>query len=271
MGIPTILAYPMPAADDLPVNTAGWRPRRGRAALLVHDMQRYFVQTFPAGEPPVTALLANVARLCRAAAAYGLPVIYTAQPGGLSRQRRGLLFDLWGPGMSSAGQHREIVPEVAPVPGDIVLEKLRYSAFPGSDLAGILARCGRDQLIVCGVYAHIGCLMTVCDAFSRDIEAFLVADAVADFGPAEHRLALEYAARRCAVALTTDDLLAHLAEPAGPSAAGSTRSEGGDARRGALGPGVGAQQGGGAVAAGGEAGQEVEHRLEDGGGQRRRG
>ena len=38
---------------------------------------------------------------------------------------------------------------------------------------------GRDQLLVTGVYAHIGCTATVVEAFQRDIEAFSAADAVA--------------------------------------------------------------------------------------------
>jgi isochorismate hydrolase len=49
--------------------------------------------------------------------------------------------------------------------------------------------------------------MTVSDAFAHDIEAFLVADAVADFTQEHHRMALSYAAHRCAVALTTADVI----------------------------------------------------------------
>jgi bifunctional isochorismate lyase/aryl carrier protein len=55
--------------------------------------------------------------------------------------------------------------------------------------------------------------MTTCEAFSHDIETFLVADAVADFSADHHRMALEYAARSCAVVVTTDGVLADLAVP----------------------------------------------------------
>jgi isochorismate hydrolase len=210
MGMSRIDPYPMPTEADLPPNVATWRPKPSRAALLIHDMQRYFVDAFVPGEPPVTDLLANVARIRRVARRRGMPIIYTAQPGSMSRARRGLLFDFWGPGMSAHPDDREIVGEIAPRPGDLVVGKLRYSAFHEGDLAGTIRDLGRDQLVVCGVYAHVGCLMTAADAFAHDIRPFIVADAVADLGLRFHRLALEYAAGRCAVTMTTARLLTHL-------------------------------------------------------------
>jgi isochorismate hydrolase len=66
---------------------------------------------------------------------------------------------------------------------------------------------GRDQLIVCGVYAHVGVLMSAVEAFTNDIQPFLVADAVADFSAEYHRLAIRYAAERCAMAVTTKEVL----------------------------------------------------------------
>ena len=76
---------------------------------------------------------------------------------------------------------------------------------------------GRDQIIVCGVYAHIGCLVTVCDAFMQDLQPFLVADAVADFSLEHHAMALTYAAQRCAVTVVTRGLLRGW-EPVSPPA-----------------------------------------------------
>ena len=217
MAIPAIKPYAMPTTAR---SVAPWTPDPRRAALLIHDMQRYFVDRFPAGQPPVVELLANVAALRDAAHAAGIPVVYTAQPGVQGRPERGLLLDLWGPGMRADPAERGIVPALAPRPGDTVLTKSRYSAFHRTDLAGVLARAGRDQLVVCGVYAHLGCLLTACDAFSRDIEVFLVSDAVADFDAARHAMALEYAARSCAVTMSARRLLAHLrARPAREGAA----------------------------------------------------
>ncbi|WP_030901345.1 isochorismatase family protein [Streptomyces sp. NRRL F-5126] len=202
-GIPTVHSYRMPTAGDLPSNTAPWVPDPRRAVLLVHDMQRYFVNALPSGEPR-DQLIAHAARLRGRCAASGIPVAYTAQPGGMDERQRGLLRDFWGPGMRTGLEDRQIVDALAPAPGDRTFTKWRYSAFVRSDLLEWIRASGRDQLVLCGVYAHVGVLMTAVEAFSHDIETFLVADAVADFSEEHHRSALRYAAERCAVVLDTD-------------------------------------------------------------------
>jgi isochorismate hydrolase len=217
MTIPRIAPYPMPTGSGATTGPAAWLPDPHRAALLIHDMQGYFVGFFPPGRSPTTELVANIGRAREAAYAAGLPVIYSVQPGRMPRADRGLLHDVWGPGMTDAPGDRDIIAGLTPGPDDFVITKRRYSAFFASPLAGLLSSLGRDQLIVCGVFAHIGCLLTVADAFSHDLESFLLADAVADFSLAEHRQALDYAARRCAVTMTTDRMTSHVAAPARPA------------------------------------------------------
>ena len=210
MGLPTIAAYPLPVAEDLPASRAPWKPQRDRLALLVHDMQRYFVAPFERDASPIAPATANIARLAARCRALGIPVFYTAQTGNQDRRDRGLQADLWGPGMTAAPEHQDIVAELAPESADFVLVKHRYSAFQRSNLDHLMRVRGRDQLIVTGIYAHIGCMMTAGEAFQRDIEPFFVADALADFSRAQHDLALNWVAGRCGVALTTDALLGEL-------------------------------------------------------------
>jgi isochorismate hydrolase len=204
-GIPRIEPYPMPTSTELPANVARWTVAPERAVLLIHDMQRYFLQPLPATLRD--ELVRNAAALRDRCAALGIPVAYTAQPGGMTEDQRGLLADFWGPGMRTAPADRAVVEPLAPVPGDWVFTKWRYSAFFRSDLLKHMRQAGRDQLIICGVYAHVGVLMTAVDAFTNDIQAFLVADAVADFSAEQHRQAVEYAASRCAMAVTTKEIL----------------------------------------------------------------
>jgi trans-2,3-dihydro-3-hydroxyanthranilic acid synthase len=213
MAIPHISPYPLPRWNELPANTARWEIDPRRAMLLVHDMQKYFLDAFPAGQPPVTELVENVTRLRTRCAEVGVPVGYTAQPGGMTEAQRGLLRDFWGPGMTTGPEQRGIAEGLAPVAGDHVFTKWRYSAFHRSGLLEHMRETGRDQLVLCGVYAHVGVLMTAVEAFTNDIETFLIADGIADFTPEYHRLALRYAAERCSVVLPAAAALAALDAP----------------------------------------------------------
>ncbi|MGW7230437.1 isochorismatase family protein [Streptomyces cyaneofuscatus] len=209
-GIPPVDPYPMPEAADLPVNTVDWQVDPGRAVLLLHDMQEFFLRPFPRTAAPGATLVGNAVLLRERCAALGIPVAYTAQPGGMTPQERGLLKDFWGPGMRPTPEHKRVVAPLEPAEGDWVFTKWRYSAFFKSDLLERMRSHGRDQLIISGVYAHVGVLMTAVDAFTNDIQPFLVADAVADFSADHHRLALDYAAQRAARVVTTKSVLVEL-------------------------------------------------------------
>jgi bifunctional isochorismate lyase/aryl carrier protein len=205
MGIPRIAAYPMP--QQASASRADWAFEPHRAALLVHDLQDYFLDFYDRAAEPVPTLLANVRRLLDLAHASGMPVFYTAQSAQQTAAERGLLTDMWGPGLTAHPAGQPVCADIAPSPGDVVLTKWRYSAFQRSDLAQRLDTLERDQLVVCGVYAHIGVLLSAAEAFMRDVQPFLVADAIADFSLSEHRMALDYVAQRCGRVVMTQALL----------------------------------------------------------------
>ncbi|MBR8641436.1 isochorismatase family protein [Streptomyces tuirus] len=201
-----ISPYPLPAEGDLPPAVVPWKAAADRSVLLVHDMQRYFLRPLP--EDLRRELVRNAARLRDRCAELGIPVAYTAQPGGMTDEQRGLLKDFWGPGMTPDPEDRQVVDALAPAERDWLLTKWRYSAFFKTDLLQRMRAEGRDQLILCGVYAHVGVLATAVDAFTHDIQPFLVADATADFSRGHHRSALTYAAERCALVTTVKGLFA---------------------------------------------------------------
>ncbi|MFE0677939.1 isochorismatase family protein [Streptomyces sp. NPDC058867] len=210
MAIPPITAYPLPDAEQLPANRVSWTVDPARAVLLVHDLQHHFLASFPAGEEPLAGMLSNTARLLKEARRLGVPVVYSAQRGGQTPEERGLQLDFWGPGVADDPAALSVPDAVAAEPGDTELTKWKYSAFARTELAELLRGWGRDQLVIVGVYAHIGVMMTACDAWMRDIQAFVVADAVADFTREEHDMALRWSAGRCAVVTTTDLVLEQL-------------------------------------------------------------
>ncbi|EHK80210.1 isochorismatase family protein [Saccharomonospora azurea] len=213
VSLPTIQPYALPGAAELPAGRVDWRVDPSRAALLIHDMQRYFLA--PYAGAPIPEVVANTAALAAECRERGVPVFYTAQPGHQNPADRGLLTQFWGDGIGAVIDAdpgaADVVDELAPAADDVVLVKWRYSAFQRSALAELLAAAGRDQLVVTGVYAHIGCQATAVEAFMRDVQPFLVADAVADFSRTHHDQACDYVASRCGVVTTTADVRTALA------------------------------------------------------------
>lgn len=206
MALPQIPAYDLPISD-LPTPRAPWKPDPKRAVLLVHDMQRYFVAPFGDDSPQMKQAVANISRLLAAARQLGIPVFYTAQKGNQYRPDRGLQADLWGPGMQQKPEHEDILPALAPAPGEHVLVKHRYSAFQRSNLEQLMRARGRDQIVITGIYAHIGCLATAVEAFQLDFQPFTIADAQADFTLDKQQAALQWIADCCGVPMTTADAL----------------------------------------------------------------
>ena len=214
MALPKIAPYSYREQEHQ--NRVNWRVDPARAALLVHDMQRYFVRAFelerdgqPLPDAQLNIAIANIRRLLDAAHAANIPVYYTAQPPRQNPADRRLLTDFWGDGLQD-DENARILDELAPTEADTVLTKWRYSAFVRSPLEEQLKDLGRDQLIIGGIYAHIGCLTTALEAFLRDIQPFMVADALADFTEKEHRMACEYASGRCARVLNTAEALENI-------------------------------------------------------------
>ncbi|QCO05671.1 isochorismatase family protein [Azospirillum argentinense] len=208
MTIRSIAPYALPTAADLPQDKVSWSVDPARAVLLIHDMQDYFVGFYGAGNPAIVSCIDRIVRLKRHLKALGVPVVYTAQPAVQSDADRGLLNDLWGPGLTAKPDLAGIVAPLAPDADDRVLTKWRYSAFFRAPLAEIMAEAGRDQLLICGIYAHIGVMQTALDAFMRGIKPFLIADAIADFSREDHMMALRYVARNAGRTIHSDSVLA---------------------------------------------------------------
>ncbi|MEV1178712.1 isochorismatase family protein [Nonomuraea sp. NPDC049784] len=198
--------------DTFPEPRVDWTLDPDRALLIVHDMQDYFLRSYCRDTSPATDLMSNVLALREACAELKIPVIYSRQPGGQTLAERGLLADFWGSGIGPALADTAIPDAIAPSADDRMLTKRRYSAFYGTRLEQLLADERRNQIIICGVYAHIGVYFTAQDALNRNIKTFIAADAVASFNREFHDIALRWATDLLAVVVSTRSINTALRE-----------------------------------------------------------
>lgn len=99
----------------------------------------------------------------------------------------------------------EIANEVKPQNGDIVVEKHRFSAFPGTNLNMTLETYNIKYLVFTGLATNICVESTLRDAYFHEYFPILVSDAVAASGPQFTQLATEFAVKEVFGWLTTSD------------------------------------------------------------------
>ncbi|MFA1545986.1 cysteine hydrolase family protein [Actinomadura chokoriensis] len=175
---------------------------RENTALLVVDMQNGFTEAkgsmAAVGLPheELRRAIPGCRTLIDAARAADVPVIYTRyvfQPGYADG---GVLPNHIVPAMKEVGSlaagswDAEIIDELAPAEGEIVIDKSRPSSFYGTRLEPVLTNLGIRSLVICGVTTNICVETTARDAGQRDYFVHVIADATAEFDKARHEHAL---------------------------------------------------------------------------------
>lgn len=162
--------------------------------------------------------LPHIRRLLEAARARGVPVFYSTDIEndeygfvGWAKRSKGRRGDP----PSAAEQARlagryAIVPEIAPQPGDVVVQKSAPSAFSGTPLLGQLNARGVDTLVVAGESTS-GCVRaSVVDAATHRFNTIVAEECVFDRHEATHALNLFDMHQKYADVVGLDEILAYL-------------------------------------------------------------
>jgi ureidoacrylate peracid hydrolase len=170
-----------------PFNIHTMRLNRDKAALLVVDMQRFFLDpsspTFTCGG---LAILPTLKRLIAAFRQSGRPVIYTRHVHHPGRIDAGIM-EWWWEGMCLEGTpESEVHADLAPLPGEKVIPKHRYSAFYNTDLETVLRCLKTEDIIVSGIMTNMCCESTARDAYYRDYRVFFLADGTGSINEEMH-------------------------------------------------------------------------------------
>ncbi|BBZ56476.1 cysteine hydrolase family protein [Mycolicibacterium phocaicum] len=182
----------------------------GQTALIVIDMQRDFLLPGGFGEslgndvdqllkvvPPLAALIA-------AARAAGIMVIHTREghepdlsdcpPAKLNRGAPSKRIGdpgKYGRILIRGEYGHDIVDELAPIDGELVIDKPGKGAFYATGLQDALSGAGITQLLVTGVTTEVCVHTTTREANDRGYECLVVSDCVGSYFPEFQRVGLE--------------------------------------------------------------------------------
>jgi nicotinamidase-related amidase len=194
-------------------------------ALVVVDMQNDFVRVGAPLEVPTArdtipahrALIAECRRL-------GIPVIYTKF---LAGPERTLIWQ-WSPALAPPvrccwkGVKRaygdtaellectEIIAELAPEPGDPIVEKFGYGSFHNTHLDDLLRARRVESVLITGTVTQICVDETARESFQRGYPTTIVADAVSSYLPDLHDATLKNFALKFGWVSTSDEVIAEL-------------------------------------------------------------
>jgi len=186
-------------------------------ALLIIDVQKAIDDPSWGSDRNNPGAEANIARLLEAWRARGWPVIHVrhASRDPQSTYRRGQ-------------DGFDFKPEVAPLPGERIIEKQTNSAFIGTTLEQELRAAGITRLVIAGVITNNSVEATVRMAGNLGFDTTVVSDATATFGRRDydgnwrgaaevHAMSLANMHGEYATVATTAELIASASTPPRPS------------------------------------------------------
>jgi nicotinamidase-related amidase len=104
----------------------------------------------------------------------------------------------------------DVIDELAPRPGEGIVDKLGYGSFHGTDLDARLRALGVRSLVVTGTVTQICVEETAREAFHHGYATTVVADAVSSFAPDLHAATLRNLAMKFGWVSDTDEVIAAL-------------------------------------------------------------
>jgi nicotinamidase-related amidase len=174
-------------------------------ALIVVDLQKGIV-SLPTIHP-VADIIERTRALIDAFRQHGLPVVLVNVTGGApGRTEQPRRVPTFPEGFA------DLIPELNQHPGDIVVTKRTWGAFPTTDLEAQLKAKGVTQVVIAGVATGTGVESTARQAYELGFNVTLAVDAMTDTRPEAHEYSLSHVFPRLGETGTSQEIIDLLAK-----------------------------------------------------------
>lgn len=180
-------------------------PKPDRCALLVIDMQQYFLSM-------AAPILGNVMSVIKACKSKGVKIIFSRHGHRDISKDGGMLKKWWGDLIDYGSKDWKLIDSLKPTDTDVIVDKNRYSVFQGTGLEERLKSGEIEELIITGVMTNCCCETTARDAFVKDFRVFFVSDATATVNDELHIASLKNLAYGFAHIISTEQLCGYLSK-----------------------------------------------------------
>jgi nicotinamidase-related amidase len=180
------------------------RLHRRNTVVIVVDMQNDFCK--PSGKLFVPASLDTIPKIGQVlekARQSDVMIVYTQD----WHMKNDPEFAIWGEHALEGSWGAEIIDELKPCEGDVVVKKLRYDAFYGTSLDHILRLHQIENIVVTGTVANICVLHTAGSAALRWYKVYLPIDCVSALNDFDYRATLRQVSFLYRGILTRSDLI----------------------------------------------------------------
>jgi nicotinamidase-related amidase len=176
-------------------------------ALVLIDLQMGITRysTAPHASSGVIANGVRLAEKCRAVGSTVILVRVSFAADGSDRLN--LPIDEQAPASQLSPDWADIVPELGPKPGDLLVTKRQWGAFYGTDLELHLRRRGVKTILLGGISTNFGVESTARDAYERAFALVFVEDAMAARSAEGHAFAITNIFPRLGLVRSTEETL----------------------------------------------------------------
>ncbi len=178
-------------------------PQPENPALIVVDMQRYFLEISAPAYLGAEEIIPNVQRLLDAFADAKFPIFATKY---FSPESDGPIEKWWSTRLEPDDRWAELDPRIRYPEEAVILDKHLYGTF-STDIDARLKEAGCDSVIVCGVMTHLCCETTAREAFQHGYNVYFMADANATSTRDLHVSTLRALAHGFAYVLGTEEMV----------------------------------------------------------------